>query len=58
MRQTVRVLIIEDQAVLAADAQREIADAFEDSDDIEVQVRVATDFDGGSSGCAMARATW
>lgn len=47
MRQVVRVLIIEDQTALAADAQREIRDAFEDSDEIEIQVSVATDFDEG-----------
>ncbi len=47
MRQVVRVLIIEDQAALAADAQREITDAFENSDEIEIQVSVATDFDEG-----------
>lgn len=47
MKQPVRVLIIEDQEALAADAQREIVDAFEDSEDIEVQVRVATDFNEG-----------
>ena len=47
MRQVVRILIIEDQAALALDAQREIEEAFEDSDEIEPQVLVATDFDEG-----------
>ncbi|MFC5995304.1 hypothetical protein ACFQE5_13895 [Pseudonocardia hispaniensis] len=47
MRQVVRILIIEDQAALAADAQREIEEAFEDSDEIEAQVLVVTDFDEG-----------
>lgn len=42
-----RVLIIEDQAALAADAQREITEAFENSDGIEIQVSVSTDFDEG-----------
>ena len=47
MREKVRVLIIEDKDALAADAQREIEDAFEESDEIEVEVSVETDFDAG-----------
>lgn len=47
MRKKVRVLIIEDKPDLAADAKREIEDAFEESDEIEVEVSVETDFDKG-----------
>lgn len=47
MKQVVRVLIIEDQAREAADAQREITDAFEDNEEIEVIISVASDFDEG-----------
>lgn len=47
MTEKVRVLIIEDKADLAADAKREIEDAFEGSDKIEVEVSVETDFDKG-----------
>lgn len=47
MREKVRVLIIEDKADLAAGAQREIEEAFEESDEIEVEVAVETDFDEG-----------
>lgn len=47
MGQRVRVLIIEDQAALAADAQREITEAFGEGDEIEVLVLVATDFEEG-----------
>jgi CheY-like chemotaxis protein len=47
VREKVRVLIIEDQADLAAYAQREIEDAFESSEEIEVEVFVETDFDEG-----------
>ncbi len=47
MREKVRVLIIEDKDALAADARREIEDAFEESDEIEVEVSVETDFDEG-----------
>lgn len=47
MREKVRVLIIEDKHALAADARREIEDAFEESDEIEVEVSVETNFDEG-----------
>jgi len=47
VREKVRVLIIEDKADLAADAKREIEDAFADSPEIEVEVSVETDFDKG-----------
>ena len=47
MKQVVRVLIIEDQAREAADAQREITDAFEGNEEIEVLVSLASDFDDG-----------
>lgn len=47
MREKVRVLIIEDKAALAADARREIEDAFEASERLEVEVSVETDFDEG-----------
>lgn len=47
MREKVRVLIIEDKADLAADAKREIEDAFAESPEIEVEVSVETDFDEG-----------
>lgn len=47
MKQVVRVLIIEDQAREAADAQREITDAFEGNEEIEVLVSIASDFDDG-----------
>lgn len=47
MKEKVRVLIIEDKTDLAADARREIEDAFEVSDEIEVEVSVETDFDEG-----------
>ena len=47
MKKKVRVLIIEDKADLAADAKREIEDTFEESDEIEVEVSVETDFDEG-----------
>lgn len=47
MREKVRVLIIEDKPDLAAGAQREIEEAFEESDEIEVKVEVETDFDEG-----------
>lgn len=44
---TWRVLIIDDNAQLAADAQREIEDGFEQNPDIDVQVSIETDFDTG-----------
>lgn len=47
MREKVRVLIIEDKDALAADARREIEDAFSESEEIEVEVSVETDFDQG-----------
>ncbi|WP_426725270.1 hypothetical protein [Curtobacterium flaccumfaciens] len=47
MSENVRVLIIEDKADLAAEARREIEEAFEGSDEIEVEVVVETDFDNG-----------
>lgn len=47
MREKVRVLIIEDKADLAADARREIEDAFAESEEIEVEVVVENDFDEG-----------
>lgn len=47
MRKKIRVLVIEDKADLAADAKREIEDAFEDDDEIEAEVLVETDFDEG-----------
>ncbi len=47
MKEKVRVLIIEDKADLAADAKREIEDAFEESNEIEVEVSIETDFDKG-----------
>lgn len=47
MREEVRVLIIEDKADLAYDAKREIEEAFEESEEIEVKVEVETDFDKG-----------
>ena len=49
MRQVVRVLIIEDQEREAKDAQREIMDAFEDNEEIEACVSIASDFDDGFS---------
>ncbi|MDO5094023.1 MAG: hypothetical protein Q4D79_11525 [Propionibacteriaceae bacterium] len=49
MKEKVRVLVIEDKADLAADAKREIEDAFEESNEIEVEVSVETDFDKGLS---------
>ena len=48
-RRKVRVLIIEDKIKLAEDAQREITDSFEDNEEIDVQVSIATDFDEGFS---------
>lgn len=47
MREKVRVLIIEDKLALAEDARREIEDAFEESEEIEVEVSIETDFDEG-----------
>lgn len=47
MKQRVRVLIIEDNEELGADARREIEEAFKDSDAIQPQVLVVTDFDEG-----------
>lgn len=47
MREKVRVLIIEDKDDLAADAKREIEDAFEESNEIEVEVSIETDFERG-----------
>lgn len=44
---TWRVLIIDDNAEMAADAQREIEDGFEQNRDIDVQVAVETDFEAG-----------
>lgn len=44
---TWRVLIIEDNSELAADAQREISDAFEQNVEIDVDVQFETDFDAG-----------
>lgn len=43
----VRVLIVEDQEDLAADARREIEEAFEENEEIDVEVAVETDFDEG-----------
>ncbi|UOQ61503.1 hypothetical protein MUN76_05925 [Leucobacter rhizosphaerae] len=48
-RKTWRVLIIDDNAQMAADAQREIIDGFEENPDIDVDVSVQTDFDQGFS---------
>ncbi|WP_348789882.1 hypothetical protein [Leifsonia sp. NPDC080035] len=42
-----RILVIEDDEQLAADAQREITDAFDDNPDINVRVEFETDFDAG-----------
>ncbi|MET4098995.1 CheY-like chemotaxis protein [Agrococcus sp. UYP10] len=42
-----RILIIEDNADLAEDARREIADAFDVEADIDVEVRTETDFEAG-----------
>ncbi|MGK3950955.1 hypothetical protein ACLKM7_01385 [Microbacterium sp. I2] len=44
---TWRVLIIDDNPQLAADAQREIVDGFEKNPDIDVEVSIETDFDKG-----------
>lgn len=44
---TWRILIIEDDAQLAADAQREITEGFEQNPEIDVDVQVETDFDRG-----------
>lgn len=43
----VRVLIIEDQAREAADAKREITEAFEGNAEIKVEVSIASDFEDG-----------
>ncbi|MBK8469471.1 MAG: hypothetical protein IPL45_06680 [Actinomycetales bacterium] len=40
-------MVIEDDAQLAADAQREITEGFEQNPDIDVYVQVETDFDAG-----------
>mgnify|MGYP000855617924 FL=1 len=47
MVQVVRVLIIEDQKELAESARRVIRDFFEDSEEIEIDVSIANDFDEG-----------
>lgn len=44
---TWRVLIIDDNAQMAADARREISEGFEQNPDIDVEVSVETDFDEG-----------
>lgn len=44
---TWRILIIEDNPELAADAQREITEAFDQNAEIDVDVRYETDFDAG-----------
>jgi hypothetical protein len=44
---TWRILIIEDNPDLAADAQREITEAFEQNPSIDVDVQIETDFDAG-----------
>lgn len=44
---TWRILIIEDHADLASDARREIVEAFEQNETIDVDVQIETDFDAG-----------
>lgn len=44
---TWRILIIDDNPQMAADAQREIVDGFEQNLDIDVDVSIETDFDKG-----------
>lgn len=47
MTTAVRILVIEDNEELAADAVREIEEAFRDGDEFEVEVKSETDFDRG-----------
>jgi len=46
-KETWRILIIEDHADLASDAQREIVEAFEQNETIDVEVQIETNFDTG-----------